>query len=182
MSQDLLEYQKLVENAMRTVVREALRLIDDTGLPGVHHFYITFRTQDEGVDISDQVAAQYPDEMTIVLEHQFWDLEVTDDQFGVTLSFGGKQERLVVPFAAITAFVDPSVKFGLQFGGDDGTQVGSPPADIAFDTPTDSGSASGDGSDGAPPSDDASEDTAETSGPENSGDGTVVALDSFRKK
>jgi uncharacterized protein len=171
MSQDLLEYQKLVENAMRTVVREALRLIDDTGLPGVHHFYITFRTQDDGVDISDQVAAQYPDEMTIVLEHQFWDLEVTDEKFGVTLSFGGKQERLVVPFAAITAFVDPSVKFGLQFGGDDGTQVGSPPADIAFDTPAESGSA-----------EDRIPEGGDESGPENSGDGTVVALDSFRKK
>ena len=178
MSQDLLEYQKLVENAMRTVVREALRLIDDTGLPGVHHFYITFRTQDDGVEISDQVAAQYPDEMTIVLEHQFWDLEITDDQFGVTLSFGGKQERLVVPFAAITAFVDPSVKFGLQFGGDDGTQVGTPQADIAFGSSDDAAENSG----GKDAPDDECENSSETGDLENSDDGTVVALDSFRKK
>jgi hypothetical protein len=184
MSQDLLEYQKLVENAMRTVVREALRLIDDTGLPGAHHFYITFRTQDDGVEISDQVAAQYPDEMTIVLEHQFWDLEITDDQFGVTLSFGGKQERLVVPFAAITAFVDPSVKFGLQFGSEGGALVGTPRAELALDTNSDSGSESGTdadagGEDRVPG--DSDENSPENS-PENSGDGTVVALDSFRKK
>ena len=178
MSQDLLEYQKLVENAMRTVVREALRLIDDTGLPGMHHFYITFRTQDAGVEVSDQVAAQFPDEMTIVLEHQFWDLDITDDPFGVTLSFGGKQERLVVPFAAITAFVDPSVKFGLQFGGEDGAQVGTPRADIAFEASDDAA----ENSDGNTAPDDDSEHSPETSDPENSNDGTVVALDSFRKK
>jgi len=168
MAQDLLEYPKLVENAMRTVVREALRLIGDGGLPGLHHFYITFRTQDDGVEISDAVISQYPDEMTIVLEHQYWDLEVTDDRFSVTLSFGGNQERLVIPFSSVTAFVDPSVKFGLQFGGDDGTLVGSPMVETETDEETD---------ELTEPADPATNPDA----PE-SGDGTVVALDSFRKK
>tara|TARA_R110000737_G_scaffold231142_1_gene244723 strand:+ start:119 stop:637 length:519 start_codon:yes stop_codon:yes gene_type:complete len=172
MAQDLLEYPKLVENAMRTVVREALRLIGDGGLPGLHHFYITFRTQDKGVEITDTVAAQYPDEMTIVLEHQFWNLEITDDRFGVTLSFGGNQERLVIPFSAVTAFVDPSVKFGLQFGGDEGTLVGTPMAEADMDTDTDEET-----DDHADPAESATNPDA----PESS-DGTVVALDSFRKK
>ena len=171
MEQDLLDYPKLVENAMRTVVREALRLIGDGGLPGLHHFYITFRTQHEGVEIADAVAAQYPDEMTIVLEHQFWNLEVTDDRFSVTLSFGGNQERLVIPFSAVTAFVDPSVKFGLQFGGDEGTLVGSPMVETDTDDEAD------EPSDPADPQDPATDPDA----PEGS-DGTVVALDSFRKK
>lgn len=168
MEQDLLEYPKLVENAMRTVVREALRLVGDGGLPGLHHFYITFRTQDDGVEIADAVAAQYTEEMTIVLEHQFWDLEITDDRFSVTLSFGGNQERLVIPFSSVTAFVDPSVKFGLQFGGVEGTLVGSPMADTDTD----------EGIDELPDPDE----PATTSDAPEEGDGTVVALDSFRKK
>ena len=187
MTQDLLEYQKLVETAMRTAVREAQRLIGDTGLPGMHHFYITFRTRDRGVEISKRVAAQYPDEMTIVLEHQFCDLEITDTQFGVTLSFGGNKERLVVPFAAITAFVDPSVKFGLQFGPDEGALTGTPRADIAFETDS---HPDGAGTHHAPGENDPEDNdgdgpgtgASETSDPETGGDSTVVALDSFRKK
>ncbi len=112
---DLLRYDQMVETAMRGVVREALGRAADTGLPGAHHFYVTFKTKAPGVGLAPNLAAQYPDEMTIVLEHQFWDLRVGDHDFAVTLSFANKPEQLVIPFAAITAFADPSVKFGLQF-------------------------------------------------------------------
>lgn len=171
MSQDLLEYPKLVERAMRGVVRDALNSVSATGLPGMHHFYITFRTGDDGVEIGDMLRAQYPEEMTIVLEHQFWDLDVTEDRFAVTLSFGGKQERLVIPFASVTAFVDPSVKFGLQFGAEEGTLVGSPRAE-GDETPEIPA--------GEEPQPETGEDDAAP--PTESDDGTVVALDNFRKK
>jgi len=110
-----MRYDKMVETALRGVVREALAGAAKQGLPGNHHFYVTFKTRFPGVGIADYLAARYPDEMTIVLEHQFWDLSVEDARFSVTLSFSNKPERLTVPFAAVTAFADPSVKFGLQF-------------------------------------------------------------------
>jgi hypothetical protein len=115
MSKDLLRYDKMVESALRGVVREALAQAAEHGLPGSHHFYITFRTAFAGVDIPDYLHMKYPEEMTIVLEHQFWDLEVKEEELAVTLSFQNRPERLVIPFAAITGFADPSVKFGLQF-------------------------------------------------------------------
>jgi hypothetical protein len=105
----------MVEKALRSVVRDALAVTAERGLPGAHHFYITFRTDHAGVDIPDFLRAQYPHEMTIVLEHQFWGLEVDDQRFSVTLSFHSQAQRLVVPLSAITAFADPSVKFGLEF-------------------------------------------------------------------
>lgn len=105
----------MVETALRGVVREAVSRVAKHGLPGAHHFYITFRTTAPGVALPDYLRAKYPDEMTIVLEHQFWDLEVGADGISVTLSFQNRPERLSIPFAAITAFADPSVKFGLQF-------------------------------------------------------------------
>lgn len=113
--QDLLNYSEMIDGAMRGVVREALRNVAQGGLPGTHHFYITFRTDHPGVQVSDTLRARYPREMTIVLQHQFWDFKVEELQFGVTLSFGGVPEKLLVPFSALTAFADPSVKFGLQF-------------------------------------------------------------------
>lgn len=112
---DLLRYDKMVEAALRGVVREALARTAAKGLPGAHHFYITFRTRFPGLVIPDHLAQQYPEEMTVVLEHQFWDLEVGEDRFSVTLSFQNKRERLTIPFEAIAAFADPAVKFGLQF-------------------------------------------------------------------
>lgn len=112
---DLLRYDKMVESALRGVVREALARTAAKGLPGAHHFYITFRTGFPGLTLPDYLARQYPQEMTIVLEHQFWDLDVAEDRFCVTLSFQNKPERLIIPFEAITAFADPAVKFGLQF-------------------------------------------------------------------
>ncbi len=111
----MLRYDQMVESAMRGVVREALVRTAANGLPGAHHFYITFKTRSAGVGLAEHLAQKYPDEMTIVLEHQYWDLEVREDDFAVTLSFNNRPERIVIPFAAVAAFADPSVKFGLQF-------------------------------------------------------------------
>lgn len=105
----------MVEAALRGVVREALARAAANGLPGAHHFYITFRTHFPGLRLPDDLARQYPDEMTIVLEHQFWELEVSEHCFSVMLSFQNRPEHLSIPFEAITAFADPAVKFGLQF-------------------------------------------------------------------
>ncbi len=105
----------MVEAALRGVVREALARAAANGLPGAHHFYITFRTRFPGLRLPDDLARQYPDEMTIVLEHQFWELEVNEHCFSVMLSFQNRPEHLTIPFEAITAFADPAVKFGLQF-------------------------------------------------------------------
>jgi hypothetical protein len=115
MAKDWLRYDRLVEDALRSVVRRALLEVGVSGLPGDHHFYLTFHTQDPGVSLSPQLRAQYPKEMTIVLQHQFWGLEITEDNFTVKLSFGGVRETLVIPFQSIVSFADPSVKFGLQF-------------------------------------------------------------------
>ena len=149
---DLLRYDKMVEAALRGVVREALARAAANGLPGAHHFYITFRTGAVGVALPDYLVTQYPDEMTIVLEHQFWDLDVTEECFSVKLSFQSRPERLVIPFSAITAFADPAVKFALQF--QTAEFEGGPAA--------------------------ASADAAATDKSDKPGE--VVALDAFRKK
>jgi hypothetical protein len=115
MAHDHIRYDLLAQDALRGVVRTVLRDAAKNGLPGEHHFYVTFDTGAEGVRLSPRMLAQYPQEMTIVLQHQFWDLTVTDDGFEVGLSFGGVPERLVVPFVAIKGFFDPSVQFGLKF-------------------------------------------------------------------
>jgi uncharacterized protein len=115
MAQDLFQYEKMVERALRGVVRDALLRAAREGLRSAHHFYIGFATQMPGVAIPDHLRAKYPDEMSIVLQHQFWDLDVTDDGFSVTLSFQKQLERLVVPFAAVRSFADPSVNFALEF-------------------------------------------------------------------
>lgn len=118
MARDTLQYDKMVEHALRGVVRQALSAVITQGLPGNHHFYLTFRTTYPGVDIAQRLREKYPQEMTIVLQHEFWGLEVADDYFIVNLTFSDIPERLKVPFAALVSFVDPSVKFGLQFQGD----------------------------------------------------------------
>jgi len=115
MVEDMLRYDRMVETALRDVVLQALREVCRYGLPGDHHFYLTFATTHPGVDIPKSLAAQYPEEMTIVLQHQYDDLVVTGETLGVTLSFNGVPERLTVPLAAITTFADPSVNFVLQF-------------------------------------------------------------------
>ena len=110
-----LRYDALVEDALRGVVREALSYAAERGLPGDHHFFITFRTGHPGVDIPRALRDRHPNEMTVVLQHQFWGLDVGEEGFSVTLSFSDVPERLKIPFAAVTAFSDPSVQFGLQF-------------------------------------------------------------------
>jgi hypothetical protein len=115
MAEDFLRYEEMVEAALRDVVRRSLALVAERGLPGAHHFYITFRTDRPDVLIPTRLRQQYPKEMTIVVQHQFWGLEVDRDTLRITLSFNNQQERLVIPFVALTAFADPSCKFGLQF-------------------------------------------------------------------
>jgi hypothetical protein len=126
MATDHIRYDVLARDALRGVLRRVLTDAAEHGLPGEHHFFITFLSTADGVKLSPRLLAQYPEEMTIILQHQFWDLVVTEDRFEVGLSFGGIPERLVVPFAAIKSFLDPSVQFGLQFE----------PSDAAAETAT----------------------------------------------
>ncbi len=105
----------MVEAALRTVVRDVLRLLAGEGLPAPHHFYITFRTSHPGVEMPDFLRERYPGDMTIVLQHQYWDLQVEDDAFAVTLSFSDQLQRMRVPYNAVKVFADPGVEFGLQF-------------------------------------------------------------------
>ena len=115
MAQDFFDYTKMVETALRGVMRETLTRMAQEGLPGDHHFYVTFRTRAAGVIVPKYLLAKFPDEMTIVVQHQFRGLAVGDDAFSVSLSFQNRWERLTVPFAAVTTFADPSVNFGLRF-------------------------------------------------------------------
>jgi hypothetical protein len=112
---DQIRYDLLTQQALRGVVRAVLSDAARKGLPGEHHFYIAFDTNADGVHMPDRLRSQYPEEMTIILQHQFWDLKVGDDEFEVGLSFGGVPTKLVIPFEAVKGFFDPSVQFGLQF-------------------------------------------------------------------
>jgi hypothetical protein len=134
MTVDYIRYDILTQDAMRSVVQTVLADAAAKGLPGEHHFFISFDTRAEGVVLSPRLKAQYPKEMTIVLQHQFWDLAVTNDRFEVGLSFSGIPERLVVPFRAITGFADPSVQFVLQFAvavGDETAEEATAEAETA---------------------------------------------------
>ncbi len=115
MADDHIRYDILTQDALRGVVRKVLSEVARTGLPGEHHFFVSFATHAPGVRISSRLLARYPEEMTIVLQHQYWDLTVTEQAFEVGLSFNGIPERLLVPFTAVKAFMDPSVQFGVQF-------------------------------------------------------------------
>jgi uncharacterized protein len=115
MPEDLMRYDQLAQNALKGVVREALRKVEKSGLPGDHHFYIAFNTKYPGVNIGARLSERYPREMTVVLQHQFYNLIVTEERFQVELSFDNIPEKLVVPFAAVKGFLDPAVQFGLQF-------------------------------------------------------------------
>jgi uncharacterized protein len=115
MAEDLMRYDQLAQNALRGVVRDALRKVAKSGLPGEHHFYIAFNTRYPGVILSPRIAERYPREMTVVLQHQYWNLLIFEDRFEVELSFDNVPEKLVVPFSSIKGFLDPHVQFGLQF-------------------------------------------------------------------
>jgi hypothetical protein len=160
MAQDLYHYEKMVERALRGVVREAIERAAREGLRGNHHFYIGFATGMEGVAIPESLRARYPQEMTIVVQHQYWDLEVGEDSFSITLSFQKQLERLVIPFAAVRSFADPSVNFALEFATPEGEQAkaaGVPAPIAAVPQPADKPT------------------------PEK-GTAEVVTLDSFRKR
>ncbi len=131
MAEDFIRYDILTQDALRGVVRKVLAEAAKTGLPGEHHFYVSFDTTAPGVRISSRLLAQYPEEITIVIQHQFWDLKVSEHSFEIELSFDGTSERLLVPFNALKGFLDPSVKFGLQFQKADGEGQQQAPAEPA---------------------------------------------------
>lgn len=172
MATDHIRYDVLARDALRGVLRRVLTDAAERGLPGDHHFYITFKSKADGVKISPRLLAQYPEEMTIVLQHQFWDMKVAEDRFEVGLSFGGVPERLVVPFNAITSFLDPSVQFGLQFETGEG-EAEAPAPDVPAAPATTSLAAP------AAPEPDAAENDAPAKPSEGA---EVVRLDRFRKK
>ena len=172
MAESWLRYDRMVEHALRSVVRKALAEAAQRGLPGEHHFYITFHTDRAGVGIADWLRQQYPQEMTIILQHQFWDLTVEEERFAVTLSFGGRHERLTVPLDSVTRFADPSVKFGLQFEAAEEEAEAKPAA--AAPAPVAKASKQTE----APA---AASSSAAASGESPKG-AEVVTLDSFRKK
>lgn len=115
MKSDSIDYSRLVDEAMHVIVFKVLKRVEEEGLPGDHHFFISFLTKHKGVKISSQLAYKYPNEMTIVLQHQYQDLKVDAKGFGITLSFNGRKDNLYIPYCAVTSFADPSVQFGLQF-------------------------------------------------------------------
>ena len=168
MAKDFIGYQALTDQALRGVVRDALRRIEKSGLIGAHHFYLTFKTHADGVEIPDFLKEQYPDEMTIIIQHQYWALKVKEDYFEVTLTFKKLPAPLHIPFNALTAFFDPGVQFGLQFRAEGEAQK-SAPAPVAV-----------------PNAPENAAETPEPVGPKpapaSEKPGEVVSLDSFRKK
>src|SRR5882757_9977277 len=165
MAKDFIGYQALTDSALRGVVRDALRRIEKSGLIGAHHFYLTFKTHAEGVDIPDFLKEQYPDEMTIIIQHQYWALKVKDDYFEVTLTFKKLPAPLHIPFNALTAFFDPGVQFRAE-------GEAAKPATGPVMVPTN------------PPEANPAEATepAAAKPDEKPAPGEVVSLDSFRKK
>lgn len=200
MPTDLIRYDLLAQDALRGVVRRVLLDAAREGLPGDHHFYITFDTRAPGVRLSNRMREKYPQEMTIVLQHQFWDLVVTEHAFEVGLSFGGIPERLLVPFDAVKGFFDPSVQFGLQFevAGADASRpgeatvrevapLGAGPA-AAAEAPASSQiqrpgpAAGGAAKPTGVPGSALGQEQAEEEGEAPGGGAEVVSLDKFRKK
>ena len=170
MAEDLIRYDILAQDALRGVVRKVLSEVARTGLPGEHHFFIKFATRAPGVRVSSRLLKEYPEEITIVLQHQYRDLTVTEHAFEVALSFNGVPERLLVPFTALRGFFDPSVQFGLQFEQVPRGEVvpieGEPPA----------GPPAAEATEPVAPVDGAADDDTEAGAAE------VVSLDAFRKK
>ena len=191
MSEDLLRYDILIQDALRGAVKKILAEVGRTGLPGDHHFYIAFDTNAPGVRISQRLKERYPQEMTIVLQHQFWDLAIGEHAFEVGLSFGGVPEKLLVPFSAIKGFFDPSVQFALEF--DPGKTAEELPEELleaveelakAEQDHEDSQAKEGgeqDDKDAAAATAD-TKDTDTDQPAQSDGGGEVVSLDAFRKK
>lgn len=159
-AKDHIGFQALTQAALKSVVRSALETASKLEhLPGEHHFYVTFRTRTQGVQMADYLKDRFPDEMTIVIQHQYWDFEVFEDRFEIILKFSGVPQHLRIPFAAVTRFFDPSVNFGLQFDRDEAVAFSEARGEAEQPAAT------------APPA--TSSETA---------DGTVVSLDAFRRK
>jgi uncharacterized protein len=176
MPRDLYQYDKMIERALRGVVREALERASREGLRGEHHFYISFATDMPGVWVPESLRARYPEDMTIVLQHQFWDLDVGEDSFSVTLTFRRQPERLVIPFAAVRSFADPSVNFALEFAPAERPEAAPAPTPIRAPTvvpaPIAPPAKPAETADGKAPPDKSDEKTG----------AEVVTLDSFRKR
>jgi hypothetical protein len=170
MATDHIRYDVLARDALRGVLRRVLADAAEHGLPGDHHFFITFLSTAEGVKLSPRLLAQYPEEMTVILQHQFWDLVVTEDRFEVGLSFGGIPERLVVPFNSIKSFFDPSVQFGLQFE----------PQETASEMPASANLPAVPSTPALPATAPVAENSEEP--PSGNEGATVVRIDRFRKK
>jgi len=169
---DDIGYQALTQAAMRGVMKEALKIAaSDAGLPGSHHFYITFRTNAPGVKIADHLRQRFPEEMVIVIQHQFWELEVEERHFEVVLQFSGVPQHLEVPYSAVTRFYDPSVEFGMGF---------EPMAVQHADTIEPITTKAPPAIDETPKAEEKPEASEEESRPAS--DGTVVRLDTFRRK
>ena len=169
MAKDLIGYEALADRALRSVVKDALKRTEKQGLIGSHHFYLTFKTKDPGVEIPDFLLERYPEEMTIVLQNQFWGLKVGEDEFEVGLTFQKMPTTLVIPFAALTAFVDPSVQFGLQFRNSGAAQKTPALRDAAKPKASPAPEPT------APP-------PAEEPAKETSAAPQVISIDKFRKK
>ncbi|MFY9835330.1 MAG: ClpXP protease specificity-enhancing factor SspB [Xanthobacteraceae bacterium] len=181
---DHIRYDIITQQALRGVVRTVLADVATKGLPGEHHFNITFNTAAPGVRLSDRMRAQYPEAMTIILQHQFWDLSVGDDAFEVGLSFGGVPERLAVPFDSIIAFYDPSVQFGFQFEALEAeTETGArgEAAKTSESAPEKSPAPQRQSLPAAPAKPQGAPEPPPT-GTDGGGGGEVVRLDRFRKK
>ena len=170
MPRQSLPYEQWLDEGLRGVIRRALLYAAEHGLPGQHHFYISFATSAADVEVPPDVRARYPSEMTIVLQHQFWDLVVAEDAFAVTLKFQGRSNRLKVPFAAVTAFGDPSVNFGLQL------RTALRPRDA------DTMSASAEEAETSPAEEGGAAAKAAAAGGIPQPAAQVIALDTFRKK
>jgi len=189
MPKDLIGYEQIIQSQLRGVVREVLKRVSKRGFPADHHCYITFATHAPGVMIADWLKAQYPDEMTIVLQHRFWGLDVLEDRFEVTLSFRKVPERLIVPYAAVRVYHDPFAEFGLQFREATGSAgitgaLGAPAVAPALPPGPGARDAGGDNPrenarDAPPEAGEGSGGDAPTTAPAG---GTVVSLDKFRKK
>ncbi|GAB4521406.1 MAG: SspB family protein [Roseibium sp.] len=191
MSEDLLRYDILIQDALRGAVKKILAEVGRTGLPGDHHFYIAFDTNAPGVRISQRLKERYPQEMTIVLQHQFWDLAIGEHAFEVGLSFGGVPEKLLVPFSAIKGFFDPSVQFALEF--DPGKTAEELPEELLEaveelakaeqdHADKEAGSTDQDVGREAAAAKSGDKDEAAAQAPAGDGGGEVVSLDAFRKK
>ncbi len=185
---DLMRYDLLTQAALRQVVRMALKRVEKEGLPGEHHFFIAFDTRHPGVKLSERLRQKYPEEMTIVLQHQFWNLKVHPRSFEVGLSFGGVPETLEIPFDAVKGFFDPHVQFGLQFieSKDEAAFVpGDDEETAAADDATEKAAASGETGEATPAAsgaDKARHDGKKAGSGNEESETKVISLDAFRKK